>query len=204
MRQAAEPAPVAEAPKAAAPKPAEKPKVLTLTGASPAMLANTSAGCHGTNGASGGPATPTIAGLSEDYFIETMEAYKSGDRWSTIMGRIAQGYSEEEIAAMAGYYAGMQYAGVTQTSVGPKARAGKALHEDYCDKCHENAGRSAEDDAGMLGGQWMPYLHWMLDDYISGKSEPSEKGMRKALAKMLDEHGPSSVEKLVHFYGSRK
>jgi sulfide dehydrogenase cytochrome subunit len=33
------------------------------------MLANTCAGCHGTNGSSVGPSSPTIAGISRDYFI---------------------------------------------------------------------------------------------------------------------------------------
>ena len=31
---------------------------------SPAMLGNTCAGCHGTNGSSMGPATPSIAGIT--------------------------------------------------------------------------------------------------------------------------------------------
>jgi cytochrome c553 len=35
-----------------------------MTGASGEMLANTCAGCHGTNGISTGPATPTISGMA--------------------------------------------------------------------------------------------------------------------------------------------
>jgi sulfide dehydrogenase cytochrome subunit len=199
---AAEPAAAKPAAPAAAAKP--KPAPATQTGASAAMLANTCAGCHGTNGASGGPATPTISGLSEDYFVETMQAYKSGDRWSTIMGRIATGYSDEEIGAMAKHYASLPFTGKAQTGVGPKAKAGHALHEEYCEKCHEDEGRSIEDDSGLLAGQWMPYVHWTLDDFISGKSQASEKGMRKALKEMLKEHGPSSAENLANYYGSRK
>ena len=41
------------------------------------MLADTCAGCHGTDGASVGPATPNIAGLSETYFTDTMLAFKT-------------------------------------------------------------------------------------------------------------------------------
>ncbi|MCG8122535.1 MAG: cytochrome c4, partial [Candidatus Thiodiazotropha taylori] len=40
---------------------ADKP---LLSGASASMLANTCAGCHGTNGASIGPASPSIGGIS--------------------------------------------------------------------------------------------------------------------------------------------
>lgn len=68
------------------------------------MLANTCAGCHGPNGKSLGPATPSIAGTSKEYFIQTMNDFKSGDRPSTIMMRIAKGYSDEDIALMADYF----------------------------------------------------------------------------------------------------
>ena len=36
---------------------------------SASMLANTCAGCHGPKGNSHGPATPTISGISSEYFI---------------------------------------------------------------------------------------------------------------------------------------
>ncbi len=174
-----------------------------MNGASGAMLANTCAGCHGTYGASSGPAAPSIGGLSETYMVEVMAAYKSGDRASTIMGRIAEGYSDAEIAAMAKFYAAQPYAGNVQTAEGPMARAGKKLHDEYCEKCHEDEGRSIDDDSGLLAGQWMPYLHWTMDDYAAGKNS-GEKRMLQNIKKMLDEHGPSSIENLVHYYGSRK
>jgi sulfide dehydrogenase cytochrome subunit len=85
----------------AAAKMAPKAKPKLLSGASAAMLSNTCAGCHGTNGASGGPATPTIAGLEEEYFVDVMNQFKSGERYSTIMGHIAKGYTDDEIKKMA-------------------------------------------------------------------------------------------------------
>ncbi len=196
-----------EAPKAMA-KPAAaavkaKPKPKLMSGASASMLANTCSGCHGTHGASTGPAAPSIGGLSEDYMVDVMQAYKSGDRWSTIMGRIAKGYSDQEIVAMAKFYAAQPYTGMSQTEVGDKARAGHKLHDEYCEKCHEDEGRSIDDDAGLLAGQWMPYLHWTMDDYAAGRNK-GEKRMLKNIKKMLDKHGPSSIVDLVQYYGSRK
>ena len=198
-----QPAEQAAEPKAEAKPAAAKAAPALMSGAGAAMLAHTCAGCHGTHGASNGPAAPTIGGLSEDYMIEVMEAYKSGDRASTIMGRIAKGYSDEEIAAMAKFYAAQPYVGKVQTSAGPKSMAGKKLHDEYCEKCHEDEGRSIDDDSGLLAGQWMPYLHWTMDDYAAGMNS-GEKRMLKNIKKMLDEHGPSSIENLVHYYGSRK
>ena len=180
-------------------------KPALLTGASDAMLANTCAGCHGTGGQSTGPATPTIAGLETDYFIYVMDAYKSGDRVNTIMGRIAKGYSDEEIAQMANHYAKMGYQGMIQTSAGNKARMGAKLHDAYCEKCHEDGGTSVEDTP--LAGQMMPYLQWTIADYLDGHNNP-EKKMTKAIDKMLAEHAGMSkmqiAESLTHYYGSRK
>ena len=78
-------------------KAAAKPKPALLTGASAKMLAETCEGCHGTGGNSMGPASPSIAGMSEDYLIEALTDYQSGDTRSTIMGRIMKGYTEDEI-----------------------------------------------------------------------------------------------------------
>jgi len=195
--------PAAPAAKAAAPAKA-KPKL--MTSASGSMLANTCAGCHGTNGQSSGPATPSIAGLETDYFAEVMQDYKSGERVSTIMGRIAKGYSDEEIEQMADHYAKhpFQSAGA-QTSVGPKARRGRDLHDNYCEKCHEDGGTSIEDTP--LAGQWMPYIHWTIADYLDGHNNP-EKKMKKAIDKMMAEHPGRSraqlAEDLTNFYGSQR
>jgi len=89
----------------------EKP---LLSGASASMLANTCAGCHGTLGASAGPATPSISGISAVYFEEVMQGFKSGEVKSTIMGRIAAGYSEEEIKAMGEFFSKQSFVAATQ------------------------------------------------------------------------------------------
>ncbi|MCB1727209.1 MAG: c-type cytochrome, partial [Gammaproteobacteria bacterium] len=58
-----------------------------LAGSSASMMANTCAGCHGTNGQSAGPASPNLAGVSESYFNDSMKAFKEGTRPATIMDR---------------------------------------------------------------------------------------------------------------------
>ena len=169
------------------------------------MLANTCAGCHGTLGQSSGPAAPTIAGLEADYIVETMEAYKNGDRVNTIMGRIAKGYTDDEIELMAAFFSAQSYQGVVQTKVGPKAKMGHKLHENYCEKCHEDGGTSVEDTP--LAGQWMPYLQYTISDYLNGHNNP-EKKMKKAVDKMIAEHPNMTkaqlAEDLAHYYASHK
>ncbi len=74
-------------------------------GASGEMLGNTCAGCHGTNGISNGPASPSLAGIDYDYMVEAMKQFQAGERRSTIMTRIAKGYSDADIEAMSKYFA---------------------------------------------------------------------------------------------------
>ncbi len=185
----------------------EKPaaaKPALMTGASTDMLVGTCFACHGLNGNSLGPATPTIAGMEADYLTEVMLDYKSGERVNTIMGRITKGYSDAEIEQIAEYFSQQSYKGVVQTSMGPKAKKGRLLHDEYCEKCHEDGGRSVEDTP--LVGQWMPYVLWTISDYLDGHNNP-EKKMTKALDKMMAEHSEMSraqlAESLANYYGSQ-
>ena len=170
---------------------------------SASMLANTCAGCHGTNGSSVGPASPTIAGISREYFIETMHAYKEGKRPATIMSRIAKGYSDSEIELMADFFSQQPFVRQPQQFDAKKADKGKKLHKKYCEKCHEDAGRSTEDDAGILAGQWEPYLRFSMEDFTSGKRE-MEKKMKKRVAELQKAHGDDGIDALIHFYASQQ
>lgn len=174
------------------------------SGPSASMLANTCAGCHGTDGSSNGPATPSIAGMKGEYFIETMQEYKSGKRPATIMDRIAKGYSDDEIKLMAGFFAEQKFVRIEQGADKKLASAGKRLHDRYCEKCHEEGGRMA-DDGGILAGQMMPYLRYSFDDFISGSREMPKK-MKSKVDEMLkkEKSGKDSIEQLVHYYGSQK
>ncbi len=60
---------------------------------SAAMLSNACAGCHGTNGGSAGPTMPSLASQSKEAIEAAMKKFRSGERPSTIMGRLAKGYS---------------------------------------------------------------------------------------------------------------
>lgn len=178
----------------------EKEKPELLTGASTIMIADTCAGCHGPNGASLGPAIPTIGGLSSVYLVEMMEGYKTGDIPSTIMGRLAKGYTTEEFEQMGEYFAKQEFVAATgQESDEKKAKKGAKLHDKYCEKCHSESGTIADDDSGFLQGQWKAYLSAQMMDYHN-KDRKATKKMAKKMKKMLNKEGSAGAEALVEYY----
>lgn len=165
------------------------------------MLANACAACHGPNGSSQGPATPSIAEISHDYFIDSMIAFKEGSRPSTVMQRIARGYTEQQILQMAAFFSKQKMQRTQQDFDAELAKAGKAIHEEQCEKCHAEEGRLSEDDSGILAGQKMPYLRYTLEDIINEKRDVSRK-MLKRLRHIHKQAGNKSFEQLIHYYGS--
>jgi len=67
-------------------------------------LTGTCTNCHGTQGRSAG-AMPSLAGLSQSYLVEQMKQFREGKRPATIMHEIARGYSDEQAALIAEYFA---------------------------------------------------------------------------------------------------
>lgn len=180
---------------------ADKPAL--MMGASASMLSNTCSGCHGDYGASVGPASPIIAGISKEYFIELMQGFANGEVPSTIMGRIAKGYTEDEITLMADFYGDKPFVKAKQEFNDKLVKKGGKLHDKYCEKCHSDGGQSAEDDSGILAGQWTPYLKWSLADYTGGHREMTKK-MAKKLKKLVNKEGDKGIDALLAYYASQQ
>ena len=84
--------------------------VLLGTGAALAEGPPGAASCSGCHAANARVATPVppIKGRSQADIADAMIEYKSGKRPGTIMDRIAKGFSDEEIRAIAAWYAGQK------------------------------------------------------------------------------------------------
>lgn len=68
--------------------------------ADPQLLTISCSGCHGTGGHSAG-AIPSIYGRTAPSIAETLRAFRDGTRPSTVMNRIAKGYTDTEIDTVA-------------------------------------------------------------------------------------------------------
>jgi cytochrome c553 len=67
------------------------------------LIAQGCVGCHGQAGAGRG-IIPKIAGYNRDLFIAQWAAFRANQRPATIMNRVAPGYTDAEVAALADYF----------------------------------------------------------------------------------------------------
>jgi sulfide dehydrogenase cytochrome subunit len=81
--------------------------IASAGGASGQAIGFTCAGCHGTDGESQGIA-PSLKGEEEQSLRLMLMDFKADTKKGTIMNRIAKGYSDEEIAAVAKYFANLK------------------------------------------------------------------------------------------------
>lgn len=167
-----------------------------------AMLGNTCAGCHGVNGASTGDTMPTIGGLSSAYIEKTMKAYRDGSRSSTIMGRIAKGYDDAQIAAMSEFFGKQKWVSAPQKTDPKLVAEGEAYAAKVCGFCHAEGGTvsSNEPDAPpRIAGQWSSYLQLYLNDINNPAAK--NKHPRKT---MFEKATPADIEGVLQYFASKK
>jgi cytochrome c553 len=68
-------------------------------------LAASCAACHGTQGRSVSTEVVALAGLPKEHIVSQMRAFKDGTRPATVMHQLAKGYTDQQIDAIAGYFA---------------------------------------------------------------------------------------------------
>lgn len=185
----------------------------------PAMLANACAGCHGTQGASAGPSMPSLAGQSKTSIVDAMKEFrgiprkdaegkpvldKDGKpvlevRASTVMGRLAKGYTDAEIEAMGDFFSSQKPYYAAQTLDKAKVAKGADLQEKHCSRCHMEDGKEGKDNSPNLAGQWLKYLQIQMDQYVSGTRKMGDK-----MAEKVKPLSSAELDALMHFYASVK
>ena len=76
----------------------------TVASAEPPAGAAACSGCHPASARVASP-VPRLAGLDRAAIAKAMQDFRSGQRPATVMDRIAKGFTDEEIQAIAAWYA---------------------------------------------------------------------------------------------------
>jgi len=168
--------------------------------------------CHGSQGASSNGDVPTIGGQSREYISSTMKSfqiwgrpcikslYRHGDtsRPKTDMCKIAEGLSNEDIEALSNHYGELPFIPATQEFDASRAVTGAALHEQHCERCHEQGGIN-EGRGPRLAGQWLPYLKATLKYVPTGEHQVPPM-MERGLGKFSNEE----IDSLLNYYASQQ
>jgi len=165
------------------------------------MLGNTCAGCHGTFGASAGLSMPSLAGMNKRYLYQTMLDFKSGRRESTIMGRMARAYSDNELRALAAFFGDQQWQQAPVKVDAKLVARGEALHQAKCASCHKDGGRYNSQEVPRLAGQWPQFLSSQLQDMAREDFHgPQPIKMRQRVRELSRE----DMQALADYYASLK
>lgn len=144
---------------------------------------------------------PSIAGFDRRYGARVLREFRSGVRFSTIMGRLMAGYTPGEMAQLAAYYSEQPWQGANFTADPALAARGLRIHEARCEECHEQHGRYQDRDMPRTAGQQPEYLRMQLfarRDHPEGMQQP--RRMREAIAALSDE----DIIALSHFLASQE
>jgi cytochrome subunit of sulfide dehydrogenase len=167
--------------------------------------------CHGKDGASTESDVPIIGGYSVEFLVNNLKAYRNHDRdcpetkfrsgpdkgKKSSMCEIVKNLKDGDIQQIATYLSKKKFVHAKQKFDPVLAAKGKDIHDMYCEKCHSEGATQAKDDAGMMAGQWIPYLHQAITEFQEGK-RPIPKKMKAK----LEEITPDDINALIQFYGS--
>lgn len=154
--------------------------------------------CHGQDGNSSKPPTPSISELDADYIVAALAAYRDGSRacgFSKIKCKMVNKWSAEEITAAAEHFSAVPRTRAEQEFDASQAEAGKALHAAKCADCH--APDAGDQQGGLLQGQWREYLEYAMGQYRDGgRTQP--EGMKAVTAGL----GDDEWDALLNYYAS--
>ena len=178
-----------------------------------ATITETCNGCHGDDGVSQWSDVPTIAGLPEFTHADALfffrdndrpcseSEYRQGDtsRPATTMCEVVADFDDATLEELAAHYFELPFVAAEQEFDAGMAEAGKAVHDEQCEKCHSDGGSNPDDEAGILAGQQMGYLKNTFAEYASGDREQD-----KTMKEKMDALSKADVTALLHYYASQQ
>lgn len=158
------------------------------------------ASCHGGLG-QGAENTPRLAGLSRDYIAGQLRDFRSGSRHNEHMSFVAKGLSDDEIAGLGVYYAGLRVASTAKPSLGGDLVRGEeiALRGDWragipaCFTCHGPSGFGVAPGFPALAAQQPAYIASQLAAWAGGHRKNSPLGLMDQISAALSDEDRRAV-----------
>ena len=166
-------------------------------------LAEGCGGCHGEDGVSHMPLTPSLAGEPDDFIQWQLVFFRSGRRKSGVMEPIAGALSNDDVRNLGAYYAALPPPKPPSPAADTDklAKAGADLAKQRrCRSCHGDAFEGTG-PAARLAGQREDVLRKALQDFKSGaRVAPGVASMADVVYGLTDD----DMRALAHFMATAK
>jgi cytochrome c553 len=156
-------------------------------------LAQACTQCHGENGNSVIPGTPSLSGQQPGYFVAAIQEYLTGARETPPMHSLIQHFKALDFDSLALYFASQTPAQRPAPPRGDPA-AGQVL-TTLCAGCHGSRGVSTDSATPSLAGQDPEYLVDSLKAYRAGRKHAT---MQRAVAAVIK--SDSDARNIAAFY----
>ena len=151
--------------------------------------------CHGEDGNSKTPGTPTLAGQQPHYLVAAIQEYHQGERKIAAMKSMMRGSNNMESEKLALYFASQTPAQRSAPAIGDPAAGEPATA--MCGGCHGVRGVSTDSATPSLAGQDPQYLVNAIKSYRKNRQN---WGMQRYVAGL----GDKDVENISAFYAIQK
>ncbi len=146
--------------------------------------------CHGRNGHSQTPLTPSLGGQPSFYVVAQLFLFRDARRGNAPQGMTdaAKGLTNDDLRAFGEYIARLPPppAGSGVPDAARAARGAALAEQHHCGACH-NPDYSGRENMARLANQREDYLLKSLRDYKSGVRLPYSRGMEEVLVSLKDE-----------------
>ncbi|MGD2161342.1 MAG: c-type cytochrome [Gammaproteobacteria bacterium] len=153
--------------------------------------------CHGEQGQGNAAAGyPYLAGQPVEYLVKQLQDFTRQRRKDPVMQPFASALSEDEIKAVAGYYAKLP---LPKTASGSKDRTQLSQGEQLatkgkwsvgvpaCFQCHGEQGQGIAPDFPAISGQPAFYTRKQLEHWRKGERSNDAVGLMQAVVADLDD-----------------
>ena len=158
--------------------------------------------CHGANGTSGIPETPSLGGQPEFYLTVLMLMFRDKLRVSEPKNQAMQGFTDDDLRNLAAYLTRLSApdtaaAGAVDTDRTERARA--VIEQHRCNFCHQR-NYGGEHNVPRLAGQREDYLVKAMREYKSNTRRGYDASMADVLYPISDEQ----IRDLAYFFARVK
>lgn len=153
-------------------------------------------GCHGANGVSFTPETPSLGGVPQLYALLQLAAFRDGNRRSDIMEEVLKDMTDDDLRAAADMVGKFPRPPVPKKAGDPARmkRGAELAVANRCNQCH---------GARFTGGEQMPPLRNQREDYLlkalhDFKAE-RRLGDRAAMVEVVSPLNDADLAALAHY-----